>query len=101
MSSGTYVNEGDGMYSLSESDRHRLLASDRRRIGLEVLSEYRSPVGIEELATEIGKREADSGSVTEDAVERIAVDLHHVHLPLMAELGVVDYDLDSKHVLSG
>ena len=100
MSSDTYTGETGWTDSLTENDRHRLLASDRRRVALEILAESRVPIDFEGMAAEIAEREAGSETVDEATVERVAVDLHHVHLPLMAELGVVDYDLDSRRVNS-
>lgn len=90
---------------LSESERHRLASAERRRIALGLLEEADLPIALEELATAITDRETeldtpDAETSTPDAgdVERVAISLHHVHLPLMADLGVVDYDAASKRV---
>lgn len=88
---------------LTDSDRHRLFAAERRRIALELLEEADLPFALEELATAITDRETELGTREADApdagdVERVAISLHHVHLPLMADLGVVDYDAASKRV---
>ncbi|WP_255171331.1 DUF7344 domain-containing protein [Natrononativus amylolyticus] len=77
---------------LSTSDQHRLLASERRRLTLDILDGNAAPIELTELATQIVAREDGSVPVTEDAVNRMAVSLHHIHLPLMAEMGVLDYE---------
>lgn len=88
---------------LTDSDRHRLFAAEQRRIALELLEEADLPVALEELATAITDRETELGTREADApdagdAERVAISLHHVHLPLMADLGVVDYDAASRRV---
>lgn len=98
---------------LTEADRCRLLSSARRRTALDVLVGRTAPVDLDDLAREIATRERDGdvtsgkGDVGErgngvDArtVERVAVSLHHVHLPKMADLGVVDYDSAANRVES-
>lgn len=79
---------------LSESERHRLLSSGRRRVVLDVLSERDTPIRLEELATAVASR--TDGAATDQAVERTTIELHHCHLPKMADLGVVAYDPASR-----
>lgn len=81
---------------LTESDRYRLLSAKRRRLVLELLSGATAPVELEELATAVGTREAEAESTERDG--DIAVALHHVHLPMMADLGVIDYDPSSTRI---
>lgn len=84
---------------LTEDDRHRLLAAERRRIALDVLAERTVPVDLETLAAAVAARETDDpDEPTGDAVERVAVTLHHAHLPRMADYGVIDYDRESGQV---
>lgn len=90
----TYVKTGD----LSESEWHRLLASKRRRLVLDVLADRTAPVDLEEVATEIAAREDDVDAADEKAIERVGFSLHHVHLPMAAEVGVIDYDRDAVRV---
>lgn len=84
--------ESAGMAGISETDRHRLLASERRRVALEILTGRTDPVDLDDLAAGIVGREDDVDAADEAAVERVAVQLHHMHLPKMAELGIIDYD---------
>lgn len=79
---------------LAASDEHRLLADEQRRLALALLSQRQRVVDVAELAAEIAHREADDESVGEEAVDRAIISLHHRHLPLMDDLGVVDYDAD-------
>jgi hypothetical protein len=84
--------------NLTENDRHRLLASERRRVVLDILGERSGPVSLEELATAVTATENDTDAPDKDAVERVRIALHHKHLPKMADLGIIDYDLVSQQV---
>ena len=77
-------------YSLTRSDQLRLVADEQRRSILEVLAETSTPIDLEELASEI----ADD----EESADQVAVVLHHKHLPLMADLRVIEYDRDRKQI---
>lgn len=90
------IHESERMRRLAEKDRHRLLASPRRRVILKVLAEQSSTLTLEELATAVATRE--KGSVDEEVVETVAVSLHHAHLPKMARVGVLTYDPDTHHI---
>lgn len=85
---------------LSESDRHRLLAAERRRLALDVLADRTAPVDLEDLATAISAREADAPPRPTYTDDRVAITLHHQHLPMLDEAGVVDYDPASRRVVS-
>lgn len=76
---------------LSERERCRLLADERRRVLVGVLAEQSSPVTLSEVATTLGARLKRRHGET-DAHRTLEVRLHHVHLPLLADVGVVDYD---------
>ncbi|MFB6184706.1 MAG: hypothetical protein ABEI96_09150 [Haloarculaceae archaeon] len=79
---------------LSERERHRLLASDRRRVALDALATLTPPVDLTDLATTVARQE--SGPVDP---RRVEITLHHQHLPLLADLGVVAYDPDARRVV--
>lgn len=76
---------------LTASERHSLLAADRRRLALDILAGRSSPVEPEGLAARVTAR-GNGSAAAEESVERVAITLHHTHLPKMAEMGVVDYD---------
>ena len=86
------------MADLTESERHRILAAERRRLTLTILSEQMTSVEFLELATEIVTREAGINATDEETIEKVAMTLHHTHLPVLDEKGVVDYDLRSQQI---
>lgn len=96
----TAVRKHGDSDGLTESERYQLLASDRRRLTLDVLDGRTDPVDIEDLAAGIAARENGLGATDEEAIERVMIALHHSHLPKMADLGVIDYDLDANRVES-
>lgn len=91
----TWRGTTEGIDRLTESERHGLLSSERRRTAIDVLGGLSGPVELEELAAAVAARE-DGGTADEVAVERVAVQLHHVHLPKMADMGVLDYEADTN-----
>lgn len=64
-----------------------LLAVERRRNALYVLYRHSDPIGLTDLAEEVSSLE---GVPT----EQVMAGLYHVHLPRLAEEGVVEYDAD-------
>ncbi|GGN90976.1 MULTISPECIES: DUF7344 domain-containing protein [Haloarcula] len=87
-----------GAVELTDSDRHRLLTDERRRIALDVLSDRPGPVHLDELATEVATRESDTAMADPSAVERAAIALHHNHLPRLAASDIVEYDPETRQV---
>lgn len=92
------ADESRGIVDLTESERHRLLAVERRRVVLEALADGQSTFDLRELAREVAARE--DGPTGEETVDAVALALHHVHLPKMADLGVVAYDATCQQVKS-
>lgn len=84
--------DGPRREQLTTDEAHRLLTSSRRRLLLSYLSTGpNGPVPVDELIDVVAKRECpDPGPATHR--ERILIDLHHVHLPRLADAGVLDYD---------
>lgn len=85
---------------LTESEYHELLSVERRRITLDILARSIAPVELEDLTTTVAARESDVDVPDEATVERVALPLHHVHLPMMDEFGVIDYDPVTTRVVS-
>ncbi|WP_435159562.1 DUF7344 domain-containing protein [Haladaptatus sp. DFWS20] len=80
-----------------------VLGSSYRRFVLSNLSSEPKPVPIDELAYRLaawedGTTDADVTSETADDVEIL---LYHVHLPKMAELGLVAYDSETGIIVPG
>lgn len=82
---------------MNGSDRHRVLAADRRRVALDILSNRTTPVAVDELAEAIAAHD-DGGPPQSEHVDRIAVTLHHEHLPLMTDAGAIRYEPTSRRV---
>lgn len=85
---------------LSESERHRLLGAERRRVTLGVLMELTVPVDLKYVAARVAARERDTDTTDQETIERVAATLHHVHLPKMANIGVIDYNPERAQVVS-
>lgn len=91
-------NDDTNASDLTASDRHRLLAVERRRLVLDILAGNTDPVELDELATGIVEREDGTDAVDEPTVERVAITLHHVHLPKVAQFGIIDYDPKTRRI---
>lgn len=87
-----------GPATLTDDERHSLLSVELRRITLDVLAEVDGPVDLHDLAVDIAAREAGVAAVDDATVSRVALILHHAHLPKMAEMGVVEYDAESTRI---
>ncbi len=92
------VHDVSSRPSLTDDQRHQLLESARRRFALQILRNERDGITLGRLAREIAKREDGVDHADEEAVDRIACALHHCHLPMMAQTGVLSYDPDTHRV---
>ncbi|SNZ03082.1 hypothetical protein SAMN06269185_0186 [Natronoarchaeum philippinense] len=69
------------------------VASDRRRAVLSVLADVTSPIDAGVIARGVAVREAaDDTRSLSDRIEDVHVSLHHVHLPKLADAGLLSYD---------
>lgn len=66
-----------------------VLANPRRRYLLHYLSQRVGAVGVDDAAEQIALWEGDA---TRDRYERVLTGLFHVHLPMLADAGLVSYD---------
>lgn len=89
-----------GIGRLTERERHRLLAAERRRTTFEVLSERSAPIELDALVAAVAARENGTSPVDEETRKRVTISLHHKHLPLMVDLGVIDYNADTTRITS-
>lgn len=69
---------------------HRILADEKRRIVIEVLNEQPA-ISLDGLAEEIASR-------TGESAETVKIPLHHNHVPLLDDVGVLDYERDRGRV---
>lgn len=88
-----------GAASLTDNEYHRLMSVRRRRTVLAALAELGFPVVVDELAAAVVEREMEPGA-PDEPVDQIATELHHVHLPKMDSLGVIDYDHTANRVVT-
>lgn len=76
---------GRGSRSRSLDAIFEVLTAERRREALYVLYSRDEPISLTELAEEVASAEGSD-------VEQVAPTLYHVHLPKLADVGVVRYD---------
>lgn len=100
LSSSENTSESSEAITITESQRHRLLSSERRRTLLDVLAGQSTPIDVDTLASAIAEEERDRGTQDPSSMDQIAVVLHHNHLPKLEEVDVVDYDRTSNQVVS-
>jgi len=93
-----------GAVELPPWERAELLSSRRRRATLGALDGRTPPVTLSDLAADVATREdgeradvdgddrADVGGRRGGIEREVAIALHHVHLPRLADGGVIDYD---------
>lgn len=81
---------------LPEDDRFRLLSHPRRRLMLDVLNRHETPLPLRELARGIASKEGGSRTDGEGRVDEVAITLHHIHLPKMSRLGVLEYNPETR-----
>lgn len=89
---------------ISETERFRLLADDRRRVVLDELADRRDETDVTslgELASAVDRAERRRVGTDEAPGRHLLVELHHVHLPLMDDLGLVDYEAEAKRIHLG
>ena len=80
-------------------DTYDVLADERRRAALSVLSDRDGPLELSALARAVAVRtEDDATGPAPDAVDRMRVSLHHQHLPKLADAELIAYDVDRKVV---
>lgn len=83
----------DATLDLDEETRHEMLRSKRRRQILDVLSGHEPPVTTDTVARGITATNGDS-------YPRLRIELHHVHLPKLDEVGVIDYQPGTKRIVN-
>ncbi|SFR66829.1 hypothetical protein SAMN04487947_3355 [Halogeometricum rufum] len=83
---------------LSANERHRLLSAERRRLTLDVVTNRSTSVSLDAVARVVADRETDADVPDDETVERVAISLHHVHLPKLHDAGVVEYDTETNQI---
>ncbi|WP_224332839.1 DUF7344 domain-containing protein [Haloprofundus halobius] len=78
----------------------RVLENPRRRYVLYHLQTCRYPATLSEVAEQVAMWETrqDLDDISEETLGQIHADLHHSHLPKLADADIVDYDADANVV---
>lgn len=82
----------------SIDDLYRALTNPRRRRILLCLEEVTGSVPLEHLAHQVAALEASASGEEQGAAQRVRMALYHVHLPMLAEVGLIEYDRDTGAV---
>ncbi|WP_449272285.1 DUF7344 domain-containing protein [Halostagnicola larsenii] len=84
------------MEHLSFDTVFSLLSHRRRRVVLELLLTHDRALTLRDLRNGIVEKEhgAEIVAVNNDQVKQTLVSLHHIHIPVLAEAGLVIYDQD-------
>lgn len=77
-----------------------VLSNSRRRFVVALLDGYSRPMAMADVATELTNWESDpSGDeTTDDQVTSRYIELYHVHVPKMADEGVIVHDQDRNTI---
>lgn len=83
-----------------DEDLVACLSNPRRRYAVWYLQQHSNPVPVATLAAEITAWEQDTSTTTvsQDAVERVRIALHHNHLPRLEAAGIVEHDTEREQV---
>lgn len=77
------------------------VADEHRRAVIDALnSASNSTLGYEALVDHVADRVSDEDAEREsdEHRQRIRIQLHHAHLPKLDEVGVIDYEAETRHV---
>lgn len=83
---------------IAEEDRHRILADETRRTVTAILRTTSTPIALDNLATRVVDRNEELALQGTDHTDHVAIGLHHNHLPLLADVGIISYDPETKYV---
>ncbi|WP_236035682.1 DUF7344 domain-containing protein [Haloarcula rubra] len=78
----------------------RLLLKQQRRQILRRVAETSDGTTVDQLKKHLGG-EGPMNSDANGSVENRGIELHHVHLPMLQEANVIDYDADQSIVCRG
>lgn len=82
-----------------QTTAHTILRATKRRFLLAHLNGQRQPVSLSTLTDAYVEWEGETDETAlDERRQRIEVAFHHVHLPMLQQAGVVDYDVESLRV---
>lgn len=87
-------------HTIPEGEIYEILANRRRRETIRHLtvSAATGPVSLRELSTEVAARETGKSPPPRGIRESVYNSLHQTHLPMLHELGIVEYDRETRTV---
>jgi hypothetical protein len=91
-------NSGRVSGAIDEHEWRAYLSEERCEIAFDVLIDSEAPIDLSELARSVSERQRDAGSSGRQHARRVAVSLHHNHLPRLSELDLIDYDHGSTRI---
>lgn len=80
-----------------KADVFRLLSNERHRHALEYLTE-REQTTVSELVAAVAASECHGDTAPEAVRTAVYVSLRQIHLPRLAEAGLIDYDSDTNQI---
>jgi hypothetical protein len=84
---------------LEEGEIHDVLRNERRRLALDRLRESDSrSMSLGRLSEAVASLETGEAPAPGAKRQSVYVSLHQTHLPKLEDLGVVDYDAETKQV---
>ncbi|MFC6758212.1 MULTISPECIES: DUF7344 domain-containing protein [Haloarcula] len=88
---------------IDETTQHRLLADEQRRFVIRSLQTARNGVDmtLDEITAHLERAVERTGSEQIGSRRDLRCRLHHVHLPMLAAAGLLDYDAKEKRVSLG
>jgi hypothetical protein len=75
---------------------YKLLADHQRRILLQYLRDTEAPIPISALVAELAQRDE---RVLPDESTNTEIVMHHIHLPKLADAGVIEYDQSAQQAI--
>jgi len=89
----------DAHEALDQDVAHEILRCDRRRLTLECLRQRLNPISLRTLSERVAELETGESPPPRDLRKSVYVSLHQTHLPKLEDVGVVEYDKQSKEVV--
>jgi len=88
---------------LDETTRHRLLADGQRRFVIESLRTASGGIEttLDEIAAHLTQAAERTGNEHVDSRRDLRCRLHHVHLPMLSDADLLEYDPETKRVRLG
>ena len=90
--------EADNGTKLSEGDIHNVLRNERRRLVLDFLGANGQTSTLRELSEAIAEMETGESPPPRNIRDSVYASLHQTHLPMLDDLGIIEYDQDGKTV---